>query len=131
MTELNAENSEFNIADDDTCEITVIHPDKLNAVRDIMPPEADILMLTEMFKSLSDPTRTKILFALSHNELCVCDLAELLGLTMSAVSHQLRLLRNTRIVTYRKEGKKAFYSLTCHHVKGLFQQGLDHVQEVR
>jgi len=79
------------------------------------------------FKVLGDPTRIRILDALSREELCVCDLALLLGTSSSAISHQLRVLRDARLVKYRKEGKMAFYSLDDNHVLTLFEQGLEHV----
>jgi ArsR family transcriptional regulator len=85
--------------------------------------------LAEIFKVLGDPTRVRILDALARSERCVNDLAALLGLTESAVSHQLRLLRNTRIVRTRREGRMIFYSLDDRHVLTLFRQGLRHVQE--
>ncbi len=83
--------------------------------------------LAEIFKTLGDSTRIKIIHALAQSELCVCDLTELLGMTQSAVSHQLRVLRNSRLVKYRKEGRTVFYSLDDDHILLLFQQGLDHV----
>jgi DNA-binding transcriptional ArsR family regulator len=85
--------------------------------------------LTEIFRVLGDPTRVRILDALSRSELCVGDLALQLGVTESAVSHQLRLLRNTRIVRSRREGRMIFYALDDKHVLALFRQGLRHVQE--
>ena len=85
--------------------------------------------LTEIFRVLGDPTRVRILDALSHGERCVGDLAALLGATESAVSHQLRLLRSARIVRPRREGRMIFYSLDDTHVLALFEQGLRHVQE--
>jgi ArsR family transcriptional regulator, lead/cadmium/zinc/bismuth-responsive transcriptional repressor len=85
--------------------------------------------LTEIFRVLGDPTRVRILDALSRSELCVGDLAGRLGLTESAVSHQLRLLRNTRIVRARRDGRMIFYALDDRHVLTLFRQGLRHVQE--
>jgi ArsR family transcriptional regulator, lead/cadmium/zinc/bismuth-responsive transcriptional repressor len=87
--------------------------------------------LTEIFRVLGDPTRVRILDALSHAELCVGELASHLGLTESAVSHQLRLLRNTRIVRTRRDGRMIFYALDDKHVLALFRQGLRHVQEAR
>jgi DNA-binding transcriptional ArsR family regulator len=87
--------------------------------------------LTEIFRVLGDPTRVRILDALSRSELCVGDLASQLGLTESAVSHQLRLLRNTRIVRTRREGRMIIYALDDRHVLALFRQGLRHVQEAR
>ena len=83
--------------------------------------------LAETFKNLGDPTRVKIIHALAQTELCVCDLAKLLMMTQSAISHQLRILRNNRLVKYRKEGRAVFYSLDDDHILFLFKQGLAHV----
>lgn len=94
-----------------------------------MPDERTIFALSETFKAMSDPTRVKIITALLECELCVCDLAVLLNLTSSAVSHQLRLLRSQRLVKYRKEGKIAFYSLDDRHLNNLIAEGIRHVQE--
>ena len=94
-----------------------------------MAPEADCAGLAGIFKVLGDVTRVRILKALSIEELCVCDLTAVLGLTQSAVSHQLRLLRVARLVKYRKDGKAVYYSLDDDHVKTLFDQGLEHVQQ--
>ena len=94
-----------------------------------MKPEDVIIRLAETFSALSDPTRAKIIFALQQEELCVCDLAHLIGLSTSAISHQLRLLRNLRIVKYRKEGKMVYYSLADKHIETLFNQGLEHMEE--
>jgi DNA-binding transcriptional ArsR family regulator len=89
----------------------------------------DVEGLTEIFRVLGDPTRVRILDALSRDELCVGDLADLLGATESAISHQLRLLRNTRVVRARRAGRMIFYTLDDRHVLTLFRQGLRHVQE--
>nr|WP_226984226.1 metalloregulator ArsR/SmtB family transcription factor [Halothermothrix orenii] len=85
--------------------------------------------LAELFKTMSDPTRVKIIYALRERELCVCDISELLNMSPSAVSHQLRVLRNMNLVKYRKEGRSVFYSLDDDHVLTLFSQGLEHVLE--
>ena len=85
--------------------------------------------LAETFRALGDPTRVRILDALSHDELCVCDVATLIGLSESAVSHQLRLLRNLRLVRARRDGRMMFYALDDQHIVTLFQQGLRHVDE--
>jgi DNA-binding transcriptional ArsR family regulator len=85
--------------------------------------------LAETFKVLGDTTRVRILDALSRTELCVCDLARLVGLSESAVSHQLRLLRGTRLVRARRDGRQMFYTLDDQHIVGLFEQGLEHVEE--
>jgi len=94
-----------------------------------MASEADCAGLAGIFKVLGDVTRVRMLKALSVEELCVCDLAAVLDLTQSAVSHQLRLLRTARLVKYRKDGKVVYYSLDDDHVKTLFEQGLEHVQQ--
>ncbi|MBP7572245.1 MAG: helix-turn-helix transcriptional regulator [Acidobacteria bacterium] len=86
-------------------------------------------LLAETFRVLGDPTRVRILDALSHAELCVCDVAMLLGLSQSAVSHQLRILRGLRLVRSRREGRMVFYALDDHHITGLFREGLRHVEE--
>ena len=91
--------------------------------------EASAVALAETFKVLGDPTRVRILDALSRAEVPVCDLAELLGLTQSAVSHQLRLLRGSRLVKSRRDGHHIYYTLDDHHIVGLFEQGLEHVEE--
>lgn len=111
------------------CEITYIDRKKVSSVKKKMEPEATMQRIAETFKVLGDPTRTKIIFALSQEELCVCDIANLLGATKSAVSHQLRILRNMRLVKYRKEGKMVFYSLDDEHIKNLFNECLRHVEE--
>jgi ArsR family transcriptional regulator, lead/cadmium/zinc/bismuth-responsive transcriptional repressor len=91
--------------------------------------DASAVALAETFKVLGDTTRVRILDALSRSELCVCDIARLVGLTESAVSHQLRLLRGTRLVRTRRKGRQVFYTLDDDHIVGLFAQGLDHVEE--
>lgn len=115
---------------EEVCEITFIDKKKVSSVKKRMKSETTIQRLAETFKVLSDPTRTKIIFALSQEELCVCDIANLLGTTNSAVSHQLRILRNMKLVRYRKDGKMIFYSLDDEHIKNLFDEGLKHVKEM-
>lgn len=112
-----------------SCEAVSIHKDTVNNVKKIMKSEEVITRLAETFSALSDPTRAKIIFALLNEELCVCDLAHLIGLSSSAISHQLRILRNLKIVKYRKDGKVVYYSLTDKHIENLFHQGLEHVEE--
>jgi DNA-binding transcriptional ArsR family regulator len=101
----------------------------ISAVRAQMPDDDTLLDLADLFKMFADSTRVRILFALLKSELCVCDIADLLGMTKSAVSHQLRGLRQTRLVKYRREGKTVFYSLDDDHVGAIFAQGLQHVME--
>jgi len=93
-----------------------------------MPEDEMVNALAETFRMLGDPTRIRIIAALSRRELCVCDLAKVVGLTGSAVSHQLRLLRGQRLVKYRKDGKTAYYTLDDEHIRNLFGEGVRHVQ---
>jgi len=92
--------------------------------------DASAVALAETFKVLGDTTRVRILDAVSRSELCVCDIARLVGLSESAVSHQLRLLRGTRLVRARRAGRQVFYTLDDDHIVGLFEQGLEHVEEL-
>ncbi|MCI8280936.1 MAG: helix-turn-helix transcriptional regulator [Lachnospiraceae bacterium] len=94
-----------------------------------MISEDKIYALADLFKVFGDPTRIRILHALSCRELCVCDIAETLGMTQSAISHQLRVLKQSRLVTYRREGKTIYYSLADNHVHTILAQGLEHVME--
>ena len=94
-----------------------------------MPEENVIYELADFFKILGDSTRMRILFALDGAPLCVCDLAELLGMTKSAVSHQLKILRQSDLVTYRKSGKNVFYTLADDHVGSIIETALAHVEE--
>jgi DNA-binding transcriptional ArsR family regulator len=116
--------------DAETCGVLHSDSNRIARVRDTLIPARDLAALAEIFKILGDPTRVRLLDALSRADLCVCDLASLLGLSESAVSHQLRLLRGTRVVRARREGRMVFYSLDDQHVLSLFQQGLRHVEEV-
>jgi DNA-binding transcriptional ArsR family regulator len=112
----------------DVCEVFCINPKKVEAVRKVMQTDGVIKKLAQTFKVLGDPTRTQILYALAQDELCVCDIAALLGKTPSAISHQLRVLRNLDLVKYRKDGKIAYYSLNDAHIRNLFAEGLEHVR---
>ena len=113
------------------CPAREVHPDAVKRAREALPEAADSDMLAATFRILGDRTRLGILGALSAGELCVCDICETLGMSQSAVSHQLRLLRETRLVKNRREGKNVFYSLDDDHVKALFNLGLEHVREYR
>lgn len=110
------------------CDCNVIHNDVVEKVRGEMPVQEHLYDLSELFKSLGDQTRLKILFALSRSEMCVCDIAALLEMSQSAISHQLRVLRNVRLVKYHKVGKVVYYALDDNHVNEIFKQGLDHVE---
>jgi len=114
---------------DALCSVQCIHEEKVAATAKLMPSEDITQALAHIFKTLSDNSRIKILFALLHNELCVCDLAAVTGSSESSVSHHLRLLRADKLVKYRREGKVVYYSLTDEHVEKIFQQGLEHVTE--
>ena len=113
----------------DNCSCTIIHEDVVNHVKEKMPKDENLYDLAELFKAFADTTRIKILWALSEAEMCVCDIAALLGMTQSAISHQLRGLKQARLVSNRKEGKIVFYSLNDQHVKHIFEEGFIHVKE--
>lgn len=113
----------------DRCEINCIHDEAVKAVREALFSEDIAVSLAELFRALGDPTRVKILFSLMTRELCVCDITAVIGASESAVSHQLRILRNLRLVKYRREGKILYYSLADDHIEKLFAQGLEHVIE--
>lgn len=108
---------------------TVIHEDVVREVEKKMPQDRQLLELAELFKVFGDHTRVRILWALSNHEMCVCDLAVLLNLTKSAVSHQLRVLKQSRLVRYRKEGRTVYYSPDDDHIRRIFEQGMEHVCE--
>ena len=109
------------------CECNVVHEDIVNKVKNVMPENITFDYMGELFKSFGDPTRLKILYALSHEEMCVCDIAALLNMSQSAISHQLRVLRNVRLVKNNKVGKTVYYSLDDDHVYKIFEQGFEHV----
>ncbi len=111
------------------CDCNVIHEDILNQVRDKMPREESLYDLAELFKVFGDSTRIRILWALHESEMCVCDIAVLLNMTQSAISHQLRVLKQANLVKNRKEGKGVYYSLVDDHVREIFDQGLIHINE--
>ncbi|HWT74528.1 MAG TPA: metalloregulator ArsR/SmtB family transcription factor [Mobilitalea sp.] len=111
------------------CDCDVIHAEVVEAVGRDMPQEEQLYDLADFFKIFGDSTRIKILWALDKEEMCVCDLAVLLNMTKSAVSHQLKTLRQEKLVKYRREGKNAFYSLQDEHVKDIIEIGLEHIGE--
>lgn len=113
------------------CDCEVIHEDIVNKVRAKMPKEETLYDLAELFKVFGDSTRIKILWALDESEMCVCDIASLLNMTQSAISHQLRILKQAKLVRNRKEGKVVYYSLDDEHVRLIFDQGLIHINEPR
>lgn len=113
----------------DICELFCYNKNKVNALKKSMLPDIRITKLTDIFNVLSDGTRTKILLALSKGELCVCDIAHVLNLSLSAVSHQLRMLRSLGLVKYRSEGRMAFYTLDNDHIMNLIEQGIKHISK--
>ena len=113
----------------DSCDCNVIHEDVVNKVKARMPEEETLLDLAELFKVFGDSTRVRIISVLLHSQMCVCDIAALLGMSKSAISHQLRVLRQSRLVKYRREGKEVYYSLNDKHVEKIFRQGLVHINE--
>jgi DNA-binding transcriptional ArsR family regulator len=113
----------------DKCECNIIHQPAVELARDNMPEEESLYDLAELFRVFGDTTRVKILCALFSSELCVCDIAALLSMTQSAISHQLRILKQTRLVKYRRDGKTVFYSLDDDHIKNIFAQGMEHISE--
>lgn len=115
---------------DDACEVNVVDARKVTSVRRKMHSADAVQLLAETFRVLGDPTRVKIVFALSKEELCVCDLATIVGASQSAVSHSLRALRQMELVRYRKQGKIAYYSLDDEHIGRLIDEGFDHVREL-
>jgi len=115
--------------DFERCDCTVIHQDIVDWVKDKMPREEILYDLAELFKIFGDSTRIKILWALYESEMCVCDISFLLNMTQSAISHQLRILKQTDLVKTRRSGRVVFYSLKDEHVKRIFDQGLAHITE--
>ena len=111
------------------CEGDVIHEEVVNQVRAMMPSRDEFIALTELYKMFAAETRVKIMWALHCHEMCVCDLAALLGMSKSAVSHHLKSLRLTNLVKYDKQGRVVYYSLADDHVKDIFGQGFAHIHE--
>ena len=111
------------------CEEQIIHADILDRVKPDMPDEESLYDLAELFKVFGDTTRIRILYVLFESEMCVCDIAELLNMSQSAISHQLRVLKQSRLVRSRREGKTVFYSLADEHVRTIIGQGMEHIEE--
>ena len=111
------------------CDCNEIHEDLLKIVNDTMPEETELYDLAELFKVFGDSTRIRILFVLFEAEVCVCDLAKVLNMTQSAISHQLRILKANKLVNSRREGKSVFYSLADGHVRTIIAQGREHIEE--
>lgn len=111
------------------CEYLCVHQEVVDRVNREMPEEELLFDLAELFKIFGDSTRVKILFVLFEAEMCVCDIAQLLGMTQSAISHQLKILKQSRLVKNRREGKQVFYALADDHVRTIIRQGREHIEE--
>lgn len=111
------------------CEFIHVHEDVVEKVNQEMPEDEILYDLAELFKLFGDSTRIKILYVLFESEMCVCDIAQLLHMTQSAISHQLRALKQSKLVKYRREGKTIFYSLADGHVRTIINQGMEHISE--
>ena len=111
------------------CDCDIIHGGVVEKVKCNMPEESELYDLSDFFKVLGDSTRAKIMWALDEHELCVCDLAALLNMTKSAISHQLRALRDANLVINRRDGKNIYYALADDHVRQIFEMGLEHIRE--
>ena len=117
------------IRDEDCCDKVVVHEELVKAVHEKMPDEDKLYDLAELFKVFGDSTRIRILYVLFEAELCVCDIAQTLNMTQSAISHQLRILKQSKLVKNRREGKQVFYSLADDHVRTIIAQGREHIDE--
>lgn len=117
-----------NIKTEDKYQINPNDSEAIDSIKESLLDEEKTNLLSEIFKALGDPTRLKIIYVLSKSPMCVCDIAQILDMSQSAISHHLRLLRNLKLVKFKKEGKMAIYSLDDDHVLQLFNQGLDHVK---
>ncbi len=116
-------------SENDHCECSVIHEDVILNVKSKFPHDEPIIRVSELFKILGDETRTRIICALGFSEMCVCDIAALLKMTSSAISHQLRILRESQIIKSRRVGKVVYYSLADQHIEKLFNIAFEHVME--
>ena len=117
------------IQEQESCSCQEKHAGIMNKARREMPAVEELYDLSELFKVFGDTTRIRILWALSEGEMCVCDIAQLLNMTQSAISHQLRALKQSKLVKYRREGKTVFYSLADGHVRTILGQGMEHISE--
>ena len=111
------------------CDFIYVHEEVVNQVLEVMPTDEELQSLADFFRIFGDSTRIRILYALSQSELCVCDIASLLGMGQSAISHQLRILKQMRLVKLRREGKSVLYSLADGHIETILAQGMEHIGE--
>ncbi len=125
--------SDFSVNDNQSvapvCEFIHAHEDIVKKVRETIPGEDELFDLAELYKVFADSTRIKILYVLFESEMCVCDIAQVLEMSQSAISHQLRVLKNAKLVSFRREGKTIFYSPSDDHVRTIIDQGIEHVEE--
>jgi len=131
MAKPKSSTSQFSVSQTPSCDVPVVH---LDAVRQVQPeilPMQDAQQMSEFFTVLADPNRLRLISALAHQELCVCDLAAGLGMGESAVSHQLRVLRSHCLVKYRKEGRNVYYTLVDNHLINLYRQVAEHLKKLR
>ena len=110
------------------CDCNIIHEDAVNMAIKNRPDDKELINLSELFKILGDLTRIKIIWTLDNNEMCVCDIANVLNMTKSSISHQLAILKNASIVRYRKSGKEVYYTLDDEHINKLYEIGLEHIE---
>ncbi|MCD8049173.1 MAG: metalloregulator ArsR/SmtB family transcription factor [Clostridia bacterium] len=111
------------------CDANEMHEDLIAIVNENMPEEEILYDLAELYKIFGDSTRIKILYVLFESEVCVCDIASVLNMSASAISHQLRVLKQARLIKFRREGKTVYYSLADEHVKTILAQGMEHISE--
>ena len=113
----------------EVCEFLHVHEEIIKRVKDTTPPEEELMDLADLFKIFADTTRIRILYLLFESEMCVCDISRLLGMQQSAISHQLRILKNSKLVKARRDGKTVFYSLADKHVRTIIGNGMEHIKE--
>lgn len=121
--------AEDELLEPERCEFICVHEDTVRRVNENMPDEETLYDLADLFRIFADSTRIKILYVLFEAEVCVCDIAQLLGMTQSAISHQLRVLKQVKLIKSRREGKTVFYSLADDHVVTILAQGMEHIEE--
>lgn len=118
-----------NVSDIPRCDEVQVHDNVVARAKSIMPAEEELYDLAELFKVFGDSTRIKILYVLFEESMCVCDIATTLGMTISAISHQLKILKQAKLVSFKRSGKSIIYSLADDHVRTIINQGMDHIEE--
>ena len=126
---MKTDNMEYENVEVEHCDFLHTHKDVIEKVQEHMPAPEELQSLAEFFKVFGDSTRIRILYVLFQSEMCVCDLAQTLNMTQSAISHQLRVLKQAKLVKFRREGKTVFYSLADDHVRTMINQGIEHIKE--